>query len=139
MGRLAAFDLTVTSAQNSNTLLEASVTAGSAALAAETHKHATNDAKCSELGWSCIPIAVETFGCWGAESQTKSLSLLAGHLAITTCWSSCHHRKLVQVTSNLPLVQQAQLGPCAGKRKCITDIIVWCQLYWKVYTSPGME
>eukprot|EP00731_Ephydatia_muelleri_P034840 Em0081g5a len=39
----------------------ASVTAGSAALAAEKHKHNANDAKCSELGWKCIPLAVESY------------------------------------------------------------------------------
>ena len=45
------------------------MTSGSAALAAEVRKHNANDAKCSELGWSCIPIAVETYGCWGAEAM----------------------------------------------------------------------
>ena len=42
---------------------------GSAALAAEVRKHNANDAKCSELGWTCIPIVVETYGCWGAEAM----------------------------------------------------------------------
>ena len=37
---------------NSSTLVEASVTVGSAALAAKVRKHNSNDAKCSELGWS---------------------------------------------------------------------------------------
>ena len=71
LGKLAALDLTVTSTLNSSTLMEAGVTSGSAALAAnaEVRKHNANDAKCSELGWTCIPIAVETYGCWGAEAM----------------------------------------------------------------------
>ena len=64
LGKPAALDLTVTSTLNSSTLLEVSVTGGSAALAGKVRKHNSNDAKCLELGWSCIPIAVETYGCW---------------------------------------------------------------------------
>ena len=50
---------------------------GSAALAAEVRKHSSNDAKCLELGWLCVPIAVETDGCWSA----KAMSRLTTHLA----------------------------------------------------------
>ena len=49
-------------------------TSGSAALAAEVRKHNANDAKCSELGWSCIPIAVETYGGVGVQKP----------------WTRCH-------------------------------------------------
>ena len=49
-GKLAALDFTVTSPLNPITLNGASVTAGSAASAAEGRKHATNDAKCNRLG-----------------------------------------------------------------------------------------
>ena len=78
----AALDLSVTFTcmLNSSTLMETGVTSGSAALAAEVCKHNCNDAKCSELGWTCIPIAVETYGCWGAEAM-QTLSCLASHLA----------------------------------------------------------
>ena len=37
------------------------LTAGSAAVAAELRKHLANDAKCSELGWTCIPLVVESW------------------------------------------------------------------------------
>ena len=49
-GKAAALDLTITSPLNNSTLNEASVMAGSAALAAELRKHATNDDKCNHLG-----------------------------------------------------------------------------------------
>ena len=61
--QLAAFDLTVTSLLNSSIVSEAGVTAGSAAKVAECRKHDMNDPKCSELGWKCTPLAVETYGC----------------------------------------------------------------------------
>eukprot|EP00731_Ephydatia_muelleri_P005262 Em0002g1438a len=80
MGKPAAFDFTVTSPLTSSNLPEASVTAGSAAFAAEERKHKANDSKCAELGWVCIPIAVETYGCWGTEAKW-ALSQLASHLA----------------------------------------------------------
>ena len=71
LGKPAALDLTVTSTLNSSTLMEAGVTSGSAALAAEVCKHNANDAKCSELGWTCIPIAVKTYGCAGVQKPCK--------------------------------------------------------------------
>ena len=43
----------------------AGVTAGAAAQAAEARKHAANNQKCSDLGWSCIPP-------YGKEVHTSS-------------------------------------------------------------------
>ena len=63
LGKPAAFDFPVTSLLVPNSLSEASVTAGSAAFATEEHKHRSNDAKCAELGWMSISLAVETYGC----------------------------------------------------------------------------
>ena len=59
---------------------EASAFAGAAAHVAENRKHAANGTKCQELGWSCIPLAVETYGNWGKEAQyvfSRLASLLA--------------------------------------------------------------
>ena len=77
----AAFDVTVTSPLTPVTLKEASIHEGAAALAAKTRKHAANDARCQALGWSCIPLAVETFGNWGREAQCV-FSRLATLLAL---------------------------------------------------------
>ena len=55
-GKPAVLDITVTSSLTPVTLSEASVAVGAAAFAAESRKHAANDAKCQELGWSCIPM-----------------------------------------------------------------------------------
>ena len=81
LGKPAAFDLTVTSPLNPSILSEAGVMAGSAASVAECRKHDLNDPKCSELGRKCTTLAVETYGCWGAEAR-ETLSRLATHLAI---------------------------------------------------------
>ena len=69
LGKPAAFDIIVTLPLNPSTFSEASVTAGSAALAAEQRKHNANDVKCSELGRKCVPVAVESYGCWGTEAR----------------------------------------------------------------------
>ncbi|KAL5484534.1 hypothetical protein EMCRGX_G021052 [Ephydatia muelleri] len=54
--------------------------AGVAAVAAESRKYVANDPKCTELGWTCVPLAVETYGNWGVEAQ-ETLSRLASLLA----------------------------------------------------------
>ena len=76
LGKPAAFDLSVTSMLNAHIFQEACVTAGSAALAAQIRKHRVNDERCRELGWVCIPLVVETYGCWGTEA-IQALSRLA--------------------------------------------------------------
>ena len=76
IGKPAAFDVTVVSLLNPIALIEAGTRCKSAAGKAEVRKHKANDPKCRELGWVCIPLAVETYGCWGVEAQ-GSLSPLA--------------------------------------------------------------
>ena len=49
--------------------MEAGVTSGSTALATDVHKHNSNNAKCSKLGWACIPIEVETWPDAGVQTS----------------------------------------------------------------------
>ena len=63
------------------TLNNASTSVGAAAYAAELRKLVPNDTRCQELGWTCIPLAVETYGYWGMEAQSV-LSHLSSLLAI---------------------------------------------------------
>ena len=84
LGKAAAFDLSVTSLLNPTTVLEASVTTGVAALTTELRKHSSNDTKCKELDWVCVPLVVESYGAWGKEAL-ESISQLASRLA--TCSS----------------------------------------------------
>ncbi|KAL5509573.1 hypothetical protein EMCRGX_G004965 [Ephydatia muelleri] len=83
-GKTAAFDISVTSPLNTHTLMEAGVSAGSAALASEGRKHRANDAKCKELGWLCVPLVADTYGAWGNEA-VDVFSQLASRLATLTC------------------------------------------------------
>ena len=78
-GKTAAFDISVTSPLNTHTLMEAGVSAGSAALASEGRKHRANDAKCKELGWLCVPLVADTYGAWGNEA-VEAFSQLASRL-----------------------------------------------------------
>ena len=80
-GKPAAFDVTVASPLTPVTLNNASTSVGAAAYAAEQRKHVANDTRCQELGWTCIPLAVETYGNWGKEAQSV-FSRLASLLAI---------------------------------------------------------
>ncbi|KAL5470985.1 hypothetical protein EMCRGX_G029055 [Ephydatia muelleri] len=84
LGKPAAFDLSVTSSLNPTIILEASETTGAAARTTEQRKHCSNDAKCDELAWVCVPLVVESYGAWGKEAL-ESISQLAARLA--TCSS----------------------------------------------------
>ena len=87
----AAFDITVTSPLSPKIVSEAGGSAGVAAKAAESRKHEQNDTKCSELGWQCIPLAVETYGAWGEEA-CNAFSCIAMREAILTnskLWGIC--------------------------------------------------
>ncbi|KAL5502936.1 hypothetical protein EMCRGX_G009797 [Ephydatia muelleri] len=79
-GHPAAFDVTVTSPLTPAILNISSIYEGAAGRVAEARKHTTNDAKCQDLGWLCIPLAVETYGNWGKEAHevfNRLASLLA--------------------------------------------------------------
>ena len=80
-GSSAAFDITVASPLNSINMLEAGMYQGVSAKAAEHRKHTENDPKCVELGWRCIPLAVESYGAWGPEAL-RAFSQVATQLAI---------------------------------------------------------
>ena len=84
LGKPAAFDLSVTSPLNPTTLLEASVTTGVAALTTELRKHSSNDTKCKDLDWVCVPLVMESYGAWGKEALESYLpaSFSTSHLLI---------------------------------------------------------
>ena len=56
---------------------QSSIRSGFAAELTETCKHQSNNAKCSELGWSCFPLAVETYGNWGKEAVNTFVHRIA--------------------------------------------------------------
>ena len=72
------FDITRASPFN---LLEAGMYQGVSAKAAEHRKRTENDPKSVELGWQCIPLAMESYGAWGPEAL-RAFSQVATRLAI---------------------------------------------------------
>ena len=104
IGKPAAFDVTVVSPLIPITLIEAGARSESAAGKAEVRKHKANDPKCRELGWVCIPLAVETYGCWEVEAQ-GSLSRLAARLALQLQCSKSKAIRSIYERLNLTLVR----------------------------------
>ena len=84
LGRTAALDVSITSPLNPVNLLEAGVSATAAVQATESRKHHANDPKCSDLGWVCVTMVVETYGAWGKEA-TAIISSVASRLATSMC------------------------------------------------------
>ena len=68
-----AFEVKFTSHLPPATLGDACKPAGVAAYTAKCQKHSSNDPKCQELGWVCIPLAVKTYGNWDKEAQNTFL------------------------------------------------------------------
>ena len=69
---------------------------GVSAKAAEHRKKKKNenDPRCAELGWRCVPLAVENYGAWGPEVFLQVASQLAirgktprlSYMASSTCY-----------------------------------------------------
>ena len=58
--------------------------AGEAAQAAEARKHTANDQKCTELGWTCVPLAMESYGAWVKEALEPFALLASSSKSKTT-------------------------------------------------------
>ncbi|KAL5473662.1 hypothetical protein EMCRGX_G028172 [Ephydatia muelleri] len=151
IGKPAAFDLTVVSPLNSTTLNEAGARSGSAAGKAEVRKHNANDAKCTELGWVCIPLAVETYGCWGVEAQ-GSISRLAARLALQLQCSKSKAITSIYQRLNLTLVRcnarallsharfqhsVAQEDPAGGQGSKDNVAVMMCPSQATILKQPG--
>ena len=82
----------------------ANATVGAATFAAEVRKHIANDAMCQELRWSCIPLAIETYGNSSKEAQC-TFSQLASLLAIGQASSKAKMAVEIYGHLNLSLVR----------------------------------
>jgi hypothetical protein len=78
-----ALDVTVTSPLAVTTLQHAANTAGSTAAAAERRKRAQHTANCQTVGIRFLPLAVKTFGGWGADAL-RFFHTVAGRVADRT-------------------------------------------------------
>ena len=106
-GKPAAWDVTVASPLTPAVLNEAGMTADAAS---EQRKYIANDPKCQELGWVCVPLAVETYGNWGREAHT-TFTRLATRLAI--CVSLPKSKVTADLFGRLSLVLLTRSTPRA--------------------------
>ena len=100
------------------TLGDSFKSAGVAAYTAECRKHSSDDPKCQELGWVCIPLAVETYGNWDKEAQ-NTFSCLASLLSISQCSPKIHGRlnlSLVRSVARKILSRRVVLGISRNER-----------------------
>ena len=89
--------------------------------------------KCSELGWLCIPLVVESYGAWGKEAM-ESFSSLASRLAITSSRSKSAVLSELYDRLNLNLVRAnmrvIMILPSRLFLKCYLVLVMFsCVLY----------
>ena len=96
-----------------------------AAQSAEAHKHMANDQKCTELGWSFVPLAVESYGAWGKEAQ-ECFALLASRLAVHM--SNSKSKKIFDLYSRLNLALTRSIARAIISRSVnFVDFVAWHQ------------
>ena len=140
----AAIDVSITSPLKSSILSEAGVVAGAAARQTEERKHTSNDPICSELGWKCVPLVVETFGAWG-RTAGQFFAQLAVQLAAQgnstkdTMLNSIYGRlSLSLVRANARLSSQGHTTPkqwtCLRVRGlfCAWSFVIICICIYKL-------
>ena len=112
--------MTVTSPLTPANLEESSASAGVAVRIAETRKHSANDAKCEELGWVCIPMAVESYGNWGMEARSY-LKRVASLISIRESRSNASVSAELYGHLNLLLVRSAARAIMGRESKGVGD------------------
>ena len=111
----AGFDVTVTSPLTPATLHDACNSAGVAAHKAECRKHSSNDPNCQELGWVCVPLAVESYGNWGKEAQNT----FAGLASILSISPHCPKAKvLTEIHGRLNISLVRSVARVIQKTQC---------------------
>ena len=112
----AAFYVTVTSPLTPATLHDPCNSAGVAAHKAECRKHSSNDPKCQELGWACVPLEVESYGNWGNEAQ-NTFPGLASILSISL---HCPKAKvLTEIYGGLNISLVRSVARAILSRRCV--------------------
>ena len=103
----AAFDLSVSSPLKPDIVSEAGHSAGAAAFATEQRKIQANSGICEKLGWSCIPLVVESFGAWG-QLASNTFKKLASRLSVqvnsstSTTLDSIYSRLNLSLCARIP-------------------------------------
>ena len=74
---------------------------------------------CEELGWSCIPLVVESFGAWG-QLASNTFKKLASRLSVQVNSSTSTTLDSIYSRLNLSLVHalECQSISCKGRSPC---------------------
>ena len=112
MGKAAAFDVTVVSPLTSENLSGAG-DSDVVSKAAEA-KHKANDTKCKDLGWTCVPLAVDTYGQWCAEAH-KAFNEIASRLSVRSKVSFAVALSSIYCTLGIVLARQNALALLARR------------------------
>ena len=115
LGKAGAFDITAVSPLTSENLHGAGDS--DVVSKAAAGKHADNDEKCAALGWTCIPIAVDTYGQWCDEAH-QAFSQIAMRLSVQTRVSVSKALSSIYHTLSLVLVRQNARAILA--RRCLS-------------------
>lgn len=99
LGKSAAFDLTVVSPLTQENISGAGDT-GVVERAAEK-KHEENDPKCADLGWLCVPLAVDSYGQWCVEAHQAFAEIA---LRLSTRTKVTFARALASILNTLALI-----------------------------------
>ena len=123
----AALDITIITSPLCPTILgESCHQAGVAALAAENRKLHSSGPKGQELGWSCIPLAVEIYGNWDKEAHV-TISRLVSHLPTH---QSSPKSSVVDIYGRLNMVLIRSIARAILAREPPTlltaNVRVWC-------------
>ena len=89
--------------------LGASTTVGFAAAHKEELQSVNNGPKCKELGWECIPQAVETYGGWG-EKACETFKRTCKRLAVGSASNEVAVRQELFGRLSLVLIAQTILA-----------------------------
>lgn len=121
LGKAAALDITVVSPLISENIVGAGML--DVLEAAEESKHEKNDKKCDELGWVCIPLAVDSYGRWGEQAH-KCFSDIANALSVRmktsvgSALSSIYNVLgviLARQNARAILARRVNVGPVGGR------------------------
>ena len=113
MGKSAAFDITVVSPLT-DACLHAAGDGYDVVESKAAEKHHENDAKCNELSWICIPLAVDSYGQWCREAH-DAFQKLSERLAIKMRLSDSKALAMVYCVLGVILARQNALSILASR------------------------
>ena len=114
LGKAGAFDLTVVSPLSPSILHGAGAGNTDVVDEAAKKKHTDNDPKCADLGWTCVPLAVDSYGRWCDEAHT-AFSEVAVRLSTRTKVSFSSALSSIYNSLSLVLVRQNGLALIAKR------------------------